>query len=441
MIRNTLKTISPKKLFIKDRLGYFFFLTGIFLLPSALAISVLFFLVSIFIAFLNPLNLFKDKWNYPIFITSIFLILSTLKHFDNTDEIYKSFWDPSLSLLGLLNWIPLFLCFFGFQKYLDSPSKRITSAKLFICGSIPILISGLLQLLNINGPFEILNGLIIWYQKPISGSVGGIGALSGLFNNQNYAGLWMAMVWPFCLAAYNQKNLKPVNKIILLLICISFFIFIVLTESRNAFLGLLISTPLVLGTSCFLWYLPTVVISFSLLLITVIPIFPDELQIFIKSIIPARLYTKFPEIGFNNLIEYPRINKWSAALGFIIKKPIFGWGAASFPVIYKLEKGGEWFGHAHNLPLDLAVSYGLIPSLLIFSVYLLLLFKTFKKFFTKKYKDSNTLIKFQKAWWASSFVFFISHLSDVQYFDGRISLICWILLAGLRSSLKEKDAN
>ena len=27
-----------------------------------------------------------------------------------------------------------------------------------------------------------------------------VGSLSGLFNNQNYAGLWMAIIWPFCLS-------------------------------------------------------------------------------------------------------------------------------------------------------------------------------------------------------------------------------------------------
>ena len=56
---------------------------------------------------------------------------------------------------------------------------------------------------------------------------------------------------------------------------------------------------------------------------------------------------------------------FASAVSYILKKPLFGWGAAAFPIIYRLEKGGAWFGHAHNLPLDLAVSYGLFPSLLI----------------------------------------------------------------------------
>ena len=403
-----------------------------------MALSIFFFIVAISISFINPNNFFKDKWNYPFFISSFFMIMSSLKHFENTGELYKSYWEPSLSLIGLLNWIPLFFFFWGFQKYLNSPEKRMITSKIFICGSIPVIISGILQLLNINGPLETLNGLVIWYQKPFT-DIGG--SLSGLFNNQNYAGLWMVMIWPFCLAAIMQKNLTKSLKLIVLLICLSFSVFIFLTDSRNAFLCFLISTPLVLGKSSLLWYLPTLLISFSFLALAVLPIFPEEIQIFAKSIVPSRIYTKFPEIGFNNLIEYPRISKWASAFSYILQKPLFGWGAAAFPIIYRLEKGGAWFGHAHNLPLDLAVSYGLFPSLLIFSSYLLLLLINFKKYFLGNIKNvlNDKYIYFQRAWFTSSLVFLISHLSDVLYFDGRISIICWILLAGLRCAIKEKN--
>ena len=71
--------------------------------------------------------------------------------------------------------------------------------------------------------------------KPLSD----IGSLAGLFNNQNYAGLWMVLMWPFCLAELtSQKNLNI--KLIMLFISVLFIAFITLTDSRNAFLGLII---------------------------------------------------------------------------------------------------------------------------------------------------------------------------------------------------------
>ena len=72
----------------------------------------------------------------------------------------------------------------------------------------------------------------------------------------------------------------------------------------------------------------------------------------------------------------------------------------------------------------------------------------------KKYEDnlfSKTLNDFRvqrnfklevflnnKAWFAASLIFFISHLVDIQYFDVRISAFCWILLAGLKTIIDDK---
>ena len=363
------------------------------------------------------------------------MCLSTIFHFRQNNQYPEQLLDPNLSLLGLVNWIPFFLCFWGFQKYLSTQEKRVLTSKIFICGSIPVIFSGILQLLNINGPFELFFGLIVWFQKPFSE----IGSISGLFNNQNYAGLWMVMVWPFCLASLiNTKNFS-FKKIILFLICIGFISFITLTDSRNAILGLIISSPIVLGSASLIWYLPTIFIGFTILSFTVMPFFPSQVQTFMKSIVPARIYTLFPEIGFQDLTKYPRIAKWFASIAYILDKPFFGWGAASFPILYEL-KSGEWFGHAHNLPLELTISYGIIPTILIFSTYLALLLLSFKKMNNVLYSKKSKLNKvYDRAWLASSLIFFLSHLVDIQYFDARISIFCWILLAGLRSFLEELE--
>ena len=142
----------------------------------------------------------------------------------------------------------------GFQKYLNSPKKRIITSKLLISGSIPVIFSGILQLFSINGPFEIFYGLVVWFQKPIED----IGSVAGLFNNQNYAGLWMVLVWPFCLAEFITPKRTSLKKILLFAISILFVGFIFLTDSRNAMLGLIFSSPIVLGSTNLIWYLPTI---------------------------------------------------------------------------------------------------------------------------------------------------------------------------------------
>ena len=81
-------------------------------------------------------------------------ILSSLyKPADSFTEI----WNPVLNWIGLINWIPLFLCFFSFQNYLKTKYKRAIVSKVLIASSIPILLSGLSQyFLNLYGPLKFL---------------------------------------------------------------------------------------------------------------------------------------------------------------------------------------------------------------------------------------------------------------------------------------------
>ena len=64
-----------------DKFGFFFFLAGMFFLASAVGISLILFLISIFISFLKPYQYFKDRWNYPLILSAILMLTSTLIHF------------------------------------------------------------------------------------------------------------------------------------------------------------------------------------------------------------------------------------------------------------------------------------------------------------------------------------------------------------------------
>ena len=112
--------------------------------------------------------------------------------------------------IGLLNWLPFFWCFWGFQKYLNTQKLRSDTAKLFLIGSLPVLISSFCQyFLGLYGPYRFLNNLIIWYQRPLNESEFGQTAVTSLFNNQKYAGAWLAIIFPLCLGLFlkNNKNL------------------------------------------------------------------------------------------------------------------------------------------------------------------------------------------------------------------------------------------
>ena len=126
---------------------------------------------------------------------------------------------------------------------------------------------------------------------------------------------------------------------------------------------------------------------------------------------------------------------WGNALIFISQKPILGWGAATFPILYFLETKA-YTGHAHNLILELANNYGIPITIIIFGSIILICFNSFFKIYVN---ESYTKIQFfERAWFSSFFVLLISQLLDIQYFDGRISIVFWILLAGLKEVITSK---
>ena len=148
------------------------------------------------------------------------------------------------------------------------------------------------------------------------------------------------------------------------------------------------------------------------------------------------LWIDFTKFGFVEL-DASRLEIWKIAKQEILEKPFFGHGWSSFPSLFKSETG-LWKGHAHNMPLELAVSYGIPSALLIVSQVLSLTFFAFRK--TYLYQKQKTIFNsFDKSWITSIIVIIIAHLVDVQYFDGRISIASWILLARARSIIKEKN--
>ena len=425
-----------------------FFRVGVFLLVSVPFISSLLFLISLsFSISERGFQIVRDKWNYLFIIASILMIIVSFAHYINYEYISFSLFnlkgskevesiidnESYSSFIGLANWIPLFFCFFGFQSYLKTFNDRKIIIKLFVAGSVPLLISGFGQLLfNWNSSLELLNGLIIWFQKSN-------GMFTGLFNNQNYAGCWLSIIWPFSVAIFFEetKSLfkKATSSVFIILIGIASF----LTFSRNSWGGLLITIPLLFSSLSINWILPLIILFLILILVNVIGYFPENLKSILDSFLPAKfnifeqIYTQFLDSSYPD--ENKRINIFIFGIKMIMKNPLLGWGAASFPIYYGL-KNNIYLSHSHNLILDTAFNYGLIVAILIFSNILFVCILSFKKILSKRNKDLSYSI-FDRAWGSSFFILICSQMFDVQYYDLRISIAFWILLAGLKSIIDE----
>ena len=184
-----------------------------------------------------------------------------------------------------------------------------------------------------------------------------------------------------------------------------------------------------------MWYIPSLTLLILLVISSFLSFIPYEIRDFSQELVPSHVRNKISEVTIN-LDAFPRLSIWRNAIIFILEKPLFGWGANSFPYLYKI-KTGLLNNHTHNLFLELSVSYGLIVSIFFFYVISYILIKSFNTIFIVRNKSSAI----DKGWWAAGFIFFFSHLFDILIFDIRINLAIWIILAGLRNSFSNLNEN
>ncbi len=425
--------IYKNKLFKKRTLkeyGSLLFIAGIFFLPSTLLLGILFLLpASIMGAFLQEKSFFKDRWNYSFLSFGALILISTFLQNYILLNNFDTIWDPKLSIIGLGNWLPFIWFFWALQPFLNSKKARLFFSIALLSGSFPVLITGYGQyFFNWTGPFETLNGLIIWYQRPIKIP----GGLSGLFNNQNYAGTWLNFIWPFCIVFFLEKRNSFFNRMISFgfLISVGFAGF--LTYSRNAWLGLLTSSLIITGKKRVLFIILAVGLIFIFLFS---PIFPSALLENIRNILPEKIFLEFSHEGYVGL-DVTRTQIFSSAIELIKNSPIFGIGAGAFSEIFDFQTG-IWKGHSHNLLLELAISYGLPATILIFITFSFIIILSGKVIFLQKRLDIISPI--DKAIWTSLFFFLISQLADIQYFDGKISTVMWIFLAALKKIINSSN--
>lgn len=415
--------------FEREELTFKVFLLGIFFLASAPAIAFLIILFPIFSGLKkNYKNIKKDNLNYILILAGFIMIAKNIfTSFWGTAEITD--WDPFLNWAGLANWIPHFFIYFGAQIYVQNPTQRSLLAKALILGTVPVIFSCFSQyFLEWYGPYNLFNGFIVWYQRSRTDINQPV---TGLFNNPNYTGAWLAMTWPFLIAYLSQKR-KEGNKLkflIVFVLSVLFIFAISLINSRGAFLGILASIPLIFGKGLIIWFLPLVMIIFTAIIICALPIPPENVKNIFCFLIPNNILSNFNDLSLNYDV-HSRFVIWEKAVNLILDKPFVGWGAASFPILY-FTQYGEWKGHPHNLFLELSISYGLITSILVFIFVGILLYGTFKKIYKSKIKNNY----YEKSWWASTIIFLIIHSFDIVYFDARISIVFWILLAGLKGVL------
>lgn len=434
-----------EKLFIKNTLdfGEKTFLLGVFFFPSALPIGAIFLLLSLVISFKESYrNIFKDKFNYITLICIGLILISTINIcFVNIPNELRDY-QKSLILVNLFNWIPILLGFIGFQIYLKTSSQRIYFTKFLIVGTTPIILSCFLQVIGIEGPLKTLYGSIVWFLKPYLET----GGITGLFSNPNYLSFWLVTTLPLYLNFTKSITYKKnfYKKVILGGLSILIIIFCFLTNSRNAFLGIFIifwnslgfrKSILAIITSSFfgiIYLVSPLSTNFSFTLI-------QELKVILTNInLNNTVVSKLSYI-LDSILLSPRIQIWKTSITLISENPISGWGASTFPYLNKLHNSKIFppidfidAQHTHNILLELSHNFGVPLSLIISGGILTLIIRNFLRVKENLLYPKSLL---DRTWLLSSFLIVLLQMTDITYYDGKVSLLICIFFAGLRCML------
>ena len=242
----------------------------------------------------------------------------------------------------------------------------------------------------------------------------------------------MSSSLPFCFLLIKSHKYNKIKSSVLFTIVISTIYCVLLTNSRNSLIGIIIAAALMISTKF-------LIISFLVLgLIYFLFIELGALSFLgsysIQEFLPDNIFRNFFK-QITSKFQFSRIDIWQKTINIISERPLLGWGAATFPILYLLKGGIEDAQHTHNIVLEIAQTNG-IPAALVLTFFVSYLFiKSWKIIFVKD-KNSKSIIN--KAWITSLLIIIISHLSDLTYYDGRVSLLIWILLAGLKCILDEE---
>ena len=430
LINNLLK--YSKKNYL--RIGKYSFLLGVFLLPTAFAISGLFLVFSLILSFFKiKFSFFKDKINLFIFlVVGLILFTSFVNNINFIPTILKDL-ENSYIWLNLFNWIPALMGFIGFQSYIKSKEDRLILSQCLLSGTVPVIASCLFHLFfEFHGPFEVLDGLIVWFHKPLEIT----GGVSGLFSNRNYAGFWLSVNLPFAFY-FLKRNLKCKIKILpILLISFLMMYLIIYTNSKNALLGMISTLIVFLGIKFI--FIFSLIIILLIILFTFVPIININLAEYIPEV-----FLRIRNLNF--FINTPRIVLFRSAIVYILQRPFIGWGSGTFAFIF-LAKENMWnppfifykFQHTHNLFLEMAFNFGIPVAIILTAIALFIFFKALKILLSNEPKDEFYIL--DKAWISSGIVVFLIHLSDLPFYDGRISMLNCILFSTLRSISLTKNS-
>ncbi|MEB3337572.1 MAG: O-antigen ligase family protein [Leptolyngbyaceae bacterium] len=419
---------------------------GVLILPFSPLLAAISFLVTALVICQRQFNrLCRQPLNWGFAILSMGLILTALVSID-----------PSASLLGLFNFIPLFLVIVALSTLLQTTAQLRQAAWLLVLGAIPVVVMGLGQLFW--GWSRSTSVLSIVLDGQIAPGGSPVGRMASIFGYATFLASYLTMVFPLAIALWLESILEIRRQKpdllagwktgFLSLAVVGIAIALLLTDSRNAWaIGALVCLAFALYQS---WYWLVGLVGVITSTIAGASFGPPPLKTWLRVIVPAFLWERLSDekLAASRPIAELRRTQWEFAWSLTQQRPWTGWGLRSFSTLYEA-KMDFWVGHPHNLLLMFTSETGIPATLLLVGLVGWVVFQGVLGLLRW-----STTKRFQGGWeWQQDKLIFFSYLVafmgctlfsllDIPLFDFRSNFLGWFLLAGIYGvSCKLPNAN
>lgn len=391
-----------------------------FIVPRNLFFRLLVDVIFALYLYLSIVDLnFRPKFNKGFILFFLFVLSLTISSLLGGHFVY-SFWSNFERMDGLVNWLHIILYIIVLLGIFKNKEQWHSFFKISL---ISALISALIALGQRFG----------W--SFVMASAGGA-RLTALMGNAAYLASYL-MLHIFIVIYLLKIEWKKVIWRYFYLFSLILFVFILIsTETRGAFLGLLVFA--VLFSLGYLWLqrknrakLYYVVLVLLIAIFTFVTLlFTQKQATWVQGV---SLFNKIANISLSDTTAQSRLMIWRNSLEGVKEKPIFGWGEENFIYVFNKyfpieifhDTGSEvWFDRPHNILVQHLVQGGVVGLLLYLSVFFYLIFLLYKKYL----QDKNEW--FFSLFWVSFLLSFLVH--DLFIFDSvNTNIILYLILAFL----------
>lgn len=362
---------------------------------------------------------FKPRFNKAFIIFLLFIGALTISSIFNGNFSF-SFWSNFERMDGLLNW--LYLAMYSFVWIGILQYEKIKVLNIFKIALIPAILVALVavgQKLNLSF---------------ILASSGG-DRLAATFGNAAYVGSYMFLHILVAFYLLVKERTRRYWRLAYIASILLFIWTLMATDTRGAFLGLLVFIFLFCLSYLFLQKQKKNKIYFTVLGLTIFSVvfvsllFIQKEAAWVKAV---PIFSKISQISLSDTTTQSRLLIWRNSWQGVLEKPVFGWGEENFSTVFNKyfpieifhDLGSEtWFDRPHNILVQHLIHGGMVGLFLYLSIFIYLILLLAKHY--QKDKDW-----FAFSFWSAFLLSFLFH--DLFIFDSlNTNVILYLLLAYL----------